>query len=203
MDLETKADFFPTPFWMTDIYNSGGMCLLSSRNRIVKCKCKAIPVRTFQAQRNSEGWGSQISRKLAHEGVKVVNPTNQPSLPPYSMQQSPSWEANQCLKLVKKFSAFLWNPKVLYRTHKCPPPVPILSQLHLVPITPSNFLELHLNFILLSTYGSPQWPLSFRFPHQHPVYTSLLPHTRHMPRPSHFFVQPPLPASKYSWNSFR
>jgi hypothetical protein len=27
-------------------------------------------------------------------------------------------------------------------------------------------------------FGSPQWPLSLRFPHQHPVHTSLLPYTR-------------------------
>jgi hypothetical protein len=28
------------------------------------------------------GWGSQISRQSAHEGAKVVGPTNRPPLPP-------------------------------------------------------------------------------------------------------------------------
>jgi hypothetical protein len=101
------------------------------------------------------------------------------------MERSPPWEADQSLQLVKKFPAFLWDPKVLYRTHKCLPPLPILSLLHPVPTTPSNVLKIHINIILPSTSGSPHWPLSLWFPHQHPVHPSLLPHTRYMPHPSH------------------
>ena len=43
------------------------------------------------------------------------------------MVQSPSWEANW-FAASEEIPRILSNPKVHYRTHKRPPPVPILGQ---------------------------------------------------------------------------
>ena len=88
-------------------------------------------------------------------------------------------------RLVIKFPAFYENPKIHYCIHKCPPPVPLLSQLDPVHNPTSHFLKIHLNIIIPSTPGPPKCTISLGFPHQRPVYASPLSHTRYMPRLSH------------------
>ena len=95
------------------------------------------------------------------------------------------------MQLVKKFPAFLWNPEVHYRTHKRPPPVPILGQPNAVHIPTSHLLEIHPNNIHPSTPRSSQWSLSLRFPHQDPIPPSPHPYAPHAQPISFFSILSP------------
>ena len=92
----------------------------------------------------------------------------------HSMEQSPSWEANR-FSSSQEIPRILCNPKFHYRTHKYPPPVPILSQLDPAHTRTTHFLKIRLNFILLCKPESRKWSLSLRPPHQNPVHASPLP----------------------------
>jgi len=80
----------------------------------------------------------------------------------YFIVQSPSWEANW-FAASQEIPHISRNPKVHYRTHKRPPPVPILGQPNPVHIRTSHLLENHPNIIHPSRPRSPQWSLSLRF----------------------------------------
>ena len=87
----------------------------------------------------------------------------------YSMVQSPSWAANW-FAASQEIPRISRNPKVQYRIHKYPPPVPILGQPNPVHIPTSHLLEIRPNIVHPSMPRSPHWSLSFQFPHQEPVH---------------------------------
>ena len=99
----------------------------------------------------------------------------------HSMVQSPSWAANW-FAVSQEIPHISRNPKVHYRTHKCPPPVyPGPSQCS--PYT--HIPQIRPNIIHPSKPRSPQWSPSLQFPHQDPIHSPLLTHARHMHSPSH------------------
>ena len=65
------------------------------------------------------------------------------SLLTYSMQHSPSWEANR-FSASQEIPRILCNPKVHYRIQTYPSPVLILNQLDPVHSPTYHFLKIHL-----------------------------------------------------------
>ena len=117
--------------------------------------------------------GAEEWRGLAMRSMRSPTLVEHQYLLTYSMEQSPSWKANW-FAASQEIPHILWNPKVHYHIHKCPPPVPILSQLDPVHIPlPWRFiliLSSHLCLGLPSGLFLPGSPTKTLYmPHSSPI----------------------------------
>ena len=120
MLAETCSIFFCTPqrFW-----------ILKTVVYMYVCVCVCVYIYIYTCERAHTHTHTYI-----HTHIHIT----------YSVEQSPSWEANRFAGS-QEISHILWNPKTHYRSNKCPPPVPILSQLDPVHTSTPHFQKFHHN----------------------------------------------------------
>ena len=68
------------------------------------------------------------------------------------------------LHIVKNDFHILWNKKLLYRFHQCPPLVPILSHKNPIHTLPFDYVNIHFNIIHPSIITSSKRFTSLRLP---------------------------------------
>ena len=130
----TKTDFYLSSLYTsTQILQSTAICyihmhlvytlpLFAIYNRCHNCSC--INIENVFSCFLLGG----LIRKEYLQGTDILTylPTY---LLTYSMHQSPSWEAIR-FSASQEIPRILWNPKIHYRSHKCPAPVRILIQVN-------------------------------------------------------------------------
>jgi len=116
----------------------------------------------------------------------------------YSVEQSPSWEANQ-FSTSQEILGLLRNLKVHYHIHKCPPPVPIYRSISPVPRHMCVFLDCQfLRWEVVSTLPNSQaggsllvrcpWPL-IQYICSYPPYWRLFPYFSELVQWNPYFIK--------------
>jgi hypothetical protein len=121
-----------------------------------------------------------MQQSTAVQRLQLTNPT----------EQRFSWEANR-YSASQEITRILCNPKVHYRIHKSPPPVPVLSHTDPVhaPYPTSRRSTLILPYYI--SHGLPSGLLPSCFHTQPFMQLSFLPHVLHHLPISFFFIWTP------------
>ena len=142
---------------------------------------------------------SKANNSLSYVNYPLISTTETTYLlTPWSRVLLEKLTSKLC-RLVKKFPAFM-EPESSSPYPQVPATLPYPEPTPSSPHDPLQVLKIHLNIILPSTSWSPEWHLSLRLPHQHPVHPSILPHTRHIALPISFVSILP-PAQYWVWST--
>ena len=115
---------------------------------VLRCEC---PV-------NGRLWSSPVTLSRADCSGRLRR-NHQPTLQPTSCS-SPFLKANSS-SAIQEIVRITGNPEDHYLTHKIPLPVPILSHINAINVSPSHFRKIHFNIIAAI---APRSSLSKGFP---------------------------------------